>query len=403
MTVLKNTHFFCMKKLLLKLVKGKNSLVSICHSSKTKFYIFGFLVVVSLVFLVFNSHLNIRAATFGWIQASWSGGASTTAVATHANDQSGWTFFKSKSSNLNTINNELKISMVAGTTRTENTDADFSAGSSTNAYVANNSVIMLKPINATCSTKTECASDYCVGTPTTCQIPPVECDGTTGTLTCGNICTYKGDIYHTVQIGTQCWLADNLRTTVYPDGSPITKGPITNGTAFGDSTTAYYSCPVTPAGVTVGEDCAAAGGADNLGMYYQWYAAMNGATTVTTGPGPQGICPNNWHLPTDDSSTGSLTVNSDFGLLINTVSGMSGCSGSEATCLRSGGASGFNFPWTGYRYTDGWYMPRAGNARFWVASNHYSFGSPIIENISGTTVSILDGNNGGMSVRCVRN
>ncbi len=385
---------------LLSFIKKRIWSILIRGILKLKFYIIGFLTVIVLIILIFNNSFNIRAATFGWVQTTWSGGPSTT-VANHNNNQTGWTFFSSKSSNLDTSANQLKISMIAGTTRTENTDADFSAGSPSNAYVANNSVIMLKPINATCSTKTECASDYCVGTPATCQVPPVECDGSTGTLTCGNICTYKGDIYHTVQIGSQCWLADNLRTTVYPDGSPITKGPSANGTAFGDNTTAYYSCPVTPAGAAVfGEDCAAAGGTDNLGMYYQWNAAMNGATAVATGPGPRGICPKNWHLPTDDSTTSS-----DVGLLINTVSGISGCNGNEATCLRSGGASGFNFPWAGYRNITnvGYYFKRSSDATFWSASNPAS-GYHYFEDISGSSVAAEYGSSYmAFSVRCVRN
>jgi len=366
---------------------------------KFKFYIFGTILLVLVLFLFSHNILNIEAATFDWIQTTWSGGPSS-AVANHNENQSGWTFFSSKSSNLSTSNNQLKISMITGATKTDDTDADFETGTFSNAYVASNSVIMKKPINATCSTNEECASDYCTGSPATCQIPPVACDGSTGTLHCGNLCTYQGQVYGTVQIGTQCWLADNLRTTTYPDGSPITKGPAGYGAAFGDNTTAYYSCPsnLTSSGNTDGEDCTAAGGSLKLGMYYQWKAAMNGAAAVASGQGPQGICPNGWHIPTDDGTT-----NSDIGLLLSAVDNISGCSGNEATCLRSGGASGFNFPWSGYRTDDGYYWKRAGNAIFWTASSGSSAGYVRVENLDSNTVTHQDSQPEAMPVRCVRN
>jgi len=362
------------------------------------FYLIGFAVVVVAVFLIFNNNIDIEAATFGWLQTTWSGGASSTAIASHSSDQSGWAFFNSKSANLNNDNDELKIAMVDGATRVQTLDADFNAGTLSNIYVSGGKAIMQKPVGASCTVSTDCATNYCVGTPLLCQVPPVECDGSNGTFTCGNICTYHGEIYATVQIGPQCWFAENMRTTTYPDGTAITKGNPINGQSFGNSTTANYSCPPndTGTGYTDGEDCAAAGGTLKLGMLYQSRAAMHGAPVVTSGPGPQGLCPDNWHIPSDN-----LTTNSDFGLLISTVSGISGCSGNEAACLRVGGVTGFNLPYAGYRMADGWYFRRADGVRLWTASDDQP-GWPRWDNFQNSTVGRTNNSiDMGVSVRCV--
>ena len=51
-----------------------------------------------------------------------------------------------------------------------------------------------------------------------------------GSFTCGTSTVSDADnnIYNTVQIGSQCWMKENLRTTKKPDGTPITKGPATH-------------------------------------------------------------------------------------------------------------------------------------------------------------------------------
>jgi len=91
----------------------------------------------------------------------------------------------------------------------------------------------------------------------------------------GTLRFYKGDIYATVQIGPQCWFAEYIRVTVYPDDSPITKGNPINGQSFGNSTSANYSCPPNDVnGYTNGEDCAAAANELKLGMLYQSRAAQ---------------------------------------------------------------------------------------------------------------------------------
>ncbi len=92
-----------------------------------------------------------------------------------------------------------------------------------------------------------------------------------------------GNVYNTVQIGNQCWMKENLRTTKYSDGSTINSGFVTSLT---------QPCRVAPNG---DENNVPA-----YGYLYNWAAVMNGAGSSSANPsGVQGICPTGWHVPSD--------------------------------------------------------------------------------------------------------
>jgi uncharacterized protein (TIGR02145 family) len=97
------------------------------------------------------------------------------------------------------------------------------------------------------------------------------------------ITDYDNNIYNTVQIGNQCWMKENLRTTSYSDGTPIEQGTDTS------RTTAYWYYP--------------SGNSDNmstLGLLYNWAAVMRGSASSSENPsGVQGVCPTGWHVPSD--------------------------------------------------------------------------------------------------------
>ncbi len=87
-----------------------------------------------------------------------------------------------------------------------------------------------------------------------------------------------GNVYRYVTIGSQVWMAENLRY----------EGNTTLGQQ--QSTTVKYR--YYPNGVE--------GYVANYGYLYNWAAAMNGANSSSENPsGVQGICPNGWHLPSD--------------------------------------------------------------------------------------------------------
>ncbi len=106
-----------------------------------------------------------------------------------------------------------------------------------------------------------------------------------------------GKTYNTVQIGTQCWMAQNLNIGTRINGSG-------NQTNNGIIEKYCYS--------NLESNCTIYGG------LYQWNEMMQYVTT----PGVKGICPTGWHIPTDAEWTTLTTyVNNQSSYLCNSTSG----------------------------------------------------------------------------------
>jgi len=91
-----------------------------------------------------------------------------------------------------------------------------------------------------------------------------------------------GNVYRTVLIGTQCWISGNLRTTTYNDGTPIFYAPAVD---IWDTLTGPAYCWF---------DNDSAQYAEIYGALYNFFAVD---TSKTDG---RNICPEGWHVPTDD-------------------------------------------------------------------------------------------------------
>jgi uncharacterized protein (TIGR02145 family) len=90
----------------------------------------------------------------------------------------------------------------------------------------------------------------------------------------GTVKDIEGNLYNTVFIGDQQWMAENLKTTRFNDSTSI---PFVNNTTWGSLTTpAYTWYNNTPSY------------GDTYGALYNWYS-------VSTGK----LCPTGWHVPTD--------------------------------------------------------------------------------------------------------
>ncbi len=105
---------------------------------------------------------------------------------------------------------------------------------------------------------------------------------------CGEpITDIDGNTYNTVQIGNQCWMRENLKTTHYSDATPLVDGTGT-GNITGDYTTKYFfNYDDNPTLV------------ETYGRLYTWAAIMNDSSSNTNSIGPQGVCPTGWHVPSD--------------------------------------------------------------------------------------------------------
>lgn len=79
-----------------------------------------------------------------------------------------------------------------------------------------------------------------------------------------------GNVYKTVKIGTQTWMAENLRVTKYSNGTIIPSLYNTSSNTLKNGGYADYN-----------------NNYNNHGYFYDWYAVSNS----------QNIAPNGWHVP----------------------------------------------------------------------------------------------------------
>ena len=119
-----------------------------------------------------------------------------------------------------------------------------------------------------------------------------------------------GNVYPIVTIGSQEWMGQNLRTTHFNDGSPVTL--VTDASLWITLTTSAY-CWYNNDEITHKSD---------YGALYNWYAAEDA-----------NLCPEGWHVPTD----------SEWTTLIDYIGGENTAGGK----LKEVGTSHWNSPNTG--------------------------------------------------------
>ena len=220
---------------------------------------------------------------------------------------------------------------------------------------------------------------------------------------CQNVTTvtdYDGNVYHTVAIGNQCWLRENMRTTHYTNGEMI---------HLGDETSVSMACYYLPENI---EDTLA-------GFLYNWTAVMDSAIFAATSTNHvQGICPYGWHVPVDaewSQLTEYITLRSEYTCGDNTsnmaksMATKTGWNISENIC-----AVGHDMSSNNATYFSAFPAGRAsgisddyGNsANFWTATAYNSdFAYYHSLNYANSFVerNCYGDKSNGMSVRCVRN
>jgi len=202
-------------------------------------------------------------------------------------------------------------------------------------------------------------------------------------FSCGqNIADRDGYSYSTVQIGSQCWMKENLKTKTKPSGEALTNSILGTKLVGSERTCPADACSTDPGSEA---DC------DTLGALYTWTGAMAGQTAA----GSQGICPTGWHIPSDNDwniMEQSLTDFSEGRECDATRNGAWDCSfaGDKLKLLsycafpeyeHCGTATNFNAPMPGGRDLDGEtfctaeiYNTKENYEMFWTSSQPQNTG-----------------------------
>ncbi|MEI7812295.1 MAG: FISUMP domain-containing protein [Ignavibacteria bacterium] len=180
------------------------------------------------------------------------------------------------------------------------------------------------------------------------------------------VINYAGKTYNTVQIGTQCWLKENLDVGTMVSGT-------TEQTNNGTTEKHCYNNDTA--------NCTAYGG------LYQWDEAM--AYSIT--PGAKGICPAGWHIPTyAEYQTLIASANNNS----NVLKALGQGTGTNTT--------GFSALLAGYRNINGYFYVLASYTYYW-SSTEYDVASAYHMTLNFTDSSIYwnsDFRSYGFSIRC---
>ena len=177
-------------------------------------------------------------------------------------------------------------------------------------------------------------------------------------LTYGTMVDQDGNTYKTIAIGSQLWMAENLRTAKYRNGDFIPNvkdnkwGGLTTGAWAHYENDSIFECP--------------------YGKLYNWYAVADS----------RNVCPTGWHVPSDAewiTLINYIHPNSDEGRpvdggLLNTAGGKMKSGGTKywlAPNTDATNESGFSGVQGGMRYDDydGSFSNHAG---YWWSSTEFS-------------------------------
>lgn len=157
-------------------------------------------------------------------------------------------------------------------------------------------------------------------------------------FTCGTdkVSDIDGNTYNTVQIGSQCWLKENLKVAKNPKGEAIIRYCYDNDPKI----------------------CETDGG------LYDWNTVMNNSTTE----GTQGICPTGWHVPKDSEWYVLESGLKDEGEKCDADRNIMWDCDHSGTKLKQGGSSGFEGVIAGFRYNNASYSFRDVSTFFWSST-----------------------------------
>jgi uncharacterized protein (TIGR02145 family) len=192
------------------------------------------------------------------------------------------------------------------------------------------------------------------------------------------------NVYSTIKIGNQIWMAENLKTTRYADGTEIIN--MNDNTTWTTNYFHYGGYCTNPAMNTY---------VSIYGLLYNFYALID----------THGLCPTGWHVPTDEEWT----------IMTNYLGGESLAADKMKevgnTWVLSGGEldysntneSGFSALPAGFRSTDGGYTPIGTVARWWASNNLDFTWDRTMQMFRSDIIRTYTSMHGyGLSVRCIK-
>ena len=188
------------------------------------------------------------------------------------------------------------------------------------------------------------------------------------------------NLYDVVEVVGYCWTKQNLKPTLYPDGTTEIEGAMV-----------YHNLSHPDEEAMVGI----------YGRLYTWAAATHANADGTVTPDAdgyvQGICPNGWHIPTAEEKAALDAENADdlrtveFWITTNTHTNSTGF-----TALPAGKYNGSLLGFEGLGTQTDW----------WSVVNGDGTATPAAIELQYYCDSPMNGNpaaNDGLSVRCVKN
>ena len=171
---------------------------------------------------------------------------------------------------------------------------------------------------------------------------------------CGDPLEYHGYEYETVQIGEQCWFAENLRAESYQNGDFITSG----------MSNEEWSSATSGATAVYGDDPS---NLDAFGRLYNFYVVEDNRL----------ICPAMWHVPSDEEV---IELENHLGMMPDEASAVGFRGGNIGDALKSTSGwngdgngtnvSGLNVVPSGNRYHHGAFLSLGENGSWWTSTQN---------------------------------
>jgi uncharacterized protein (TIGR02145 family) len=196
--------------------------------------------------------------------------------------------------------------------------------------------------------------------------------------------------YPVVTINNQTWMAENLKTTKYNDGTALLN--LSDNTAWmGATTGAYCYYANDPANSTI------------YGKLYNWFVVDNNEATKVESNGGKNVCPTGWHVSGDEEWTTLTTFLGGQNVIGGKIK-ETGTTHWESPNTDATNETGFTAVPGGSRNWDGSYNYIGQNGIVW-STLEYSATSArmrLMYNYRPSVDRLYSDKRNGNSVRCVR-